>query len=349
VSEVRPARVAGATIAPGTRERLELPTVRLATGSQLSLPLEVLHGTRPGPRLWLSAAVHGDEVNGIEIIRQVLGELSPGRMAGTLVAAPIVNVQGFMSESRYLPDRRDLNRSFPGSARGSMASQLARLFMREVVEGSTHGIDLHSGTDARTNHPQVRADLTDPDTLELARAFHAPILIHAAVRDGSLRAAATARGTKVLVYEGGEAHRFNTDAIETGAAGVLRVMKALGMRRTAPDAPPEPPLRSRNTAWVRAGRSGLVRILVTPGQTVEKGQRIGVIKDAFGDRILQVKASRAGMVIGLTRQPNVNRGDALVHIASLEKTPPMENDSPTDGPPVSPPDPGASPGSAPPG
>lgn len=343
MSEVEPVRVAGAVIAPGTRERLELPTVRLATGSQLTLPLEVLHGARPGPRLWLSAAVHGDEVNGVEIIRQVLGELSPGRMAGTLVAAPIVNVQGFMAESRYLPDRRDLNRSFPGSARGSMASQLARLFMREVVEGSTHGIDLHSGSDARTNHPQVRADLTDPDTLQLARAFHAPILIHAAVRDGSLRAAATARGAKVLVYEGGEAHRFNSEAIEAGAAGVLRVMRALGMRRTAPEAPSAPALRSRSTAWVRAGRSGLVRVLVAPGQVVEKGQRIGVIKDAFGDRVLQVKASRAGMVIGLTRQPNVNRGDALVHIASLEKG------EEADDLPVSPPDPEASPGSDPPG
>ncbi len=322
MTEVEPVEVAGAAIAPGSRQRLRVPTLRLATGSQLTLPLEVLHGSRPGPRLWLSAAVHGDEVNGIEIVRQVLGELSPSRMAGTLVAAPIVNVQGFMTESRYLPDRRDLNRSFPGSARGSMASQLARLFMREVVEEATHGIDLHSGSDARTNLPQIRADLTDPDTLALARAFHPPVLIHAGVRDGSLRAAATARGARVLVYEGGEAHRFNTDAIEVGVAGVLRVMHMLGMRRTAPDPPSAPPARSRSTAWVRAGRTGLVRIRVEAGDRVEKGEPIGVIKDAFGDRALQVKASRAGMVIGLTRQPNVNRGDALVHIASLEEASP---------------------------
>jgi uncharacterized protein len=314
-----PLSVAGEAVEAGQRRRIRIPAASLATGASLDLPVEILHGLRPGPRLWLSAAVHGDELNGIEIIRQVLAETSPRRLTGSILAVPIVNVLGFIHESRYLPDRRDLNRSFPGSARGSMAARLAHLLMTEVVEGCTHGIDLHTGSDARTNLPQVRADLEDPETGELARAFGAPIQIHAALRDGSLRAAATAKGARVLVYEGGEASRFDRSAIEVGTAGVLRVMKALGMRSSAPEPPPTGPLVSRSTTWVRAGRSGLARLFVEPGDRVERGQRIGVIKDAFGERILRVRAPRTGIVVGLTRRPNVNRGDALVHVAEIEE------------------------------
>lgn len=310
--------VAGERIAPGERRRVELPAARLATGSPMLVPVEVVHGMRPGPRLWLSAAIHGDELNGIEIIRQVLAETSARRLGGTLIAVPIVNVFGFITESRYLPDRRDLNRSFPGSARGSLAARLAHLCMSEVVEGCDYGIDLHTGSDDRTNLPQVRADLDDPRTRELALAFGAPLAVHAGLRDGSLRAAATSRGARVLVYEGGEARRFNRNAIEAGAIGVLRVLKALGMRNASPSPPEHPTLESRSTTWVRAGRSGLARLEVEPGDRVEKGQPLGVIKDAFGDRILRVKANRTGLVIGLTRHPNVNRGDALVHLAELD-------------------------------
>ncbi len=313
-----PIRVAGHTLEPGTRRRIELPAARLATGSPLGLPVEVVHGLRPGPRVWLTAAIHGDELNGIEIVRQVLNETTPKRLAGTLVAVPIVNVFGFITESRYLPDRRDLNRSFPGSARGSLASQLAHLLMKEVVDGSDFGIDLHTGSADRTNLPQIRADLDDPETRRLALAFGAPIAIHAALRDGSLRAAANAKGARVLVFEGGESRRFNREAIEAGTAGVLRVLREAGLRSTAPPPPGIPPLESRDTAWIRAGRSGLVRLDVEPGDRVTKGRRLGVIKDAFGERILQVKASRDGVVIGMTRHPNVNRGDALVHVAEIE-------------------------------
>jgi uncharacterized protein len=300
----------------GARIRLELPAARLATGSPLGLPVEVVHGLRPGPRVWLAAAIHGDELNGVEIIRQVLGECSPRRLAGTLVAVPIVNVFGFITESRYLPDRRDLNRSFPGSARGSLAARIAHLFMKEVVEGSQVGIDLHTGSADRTNLPQIRADLSDGETRELARAFGAPIVIHSGLRDGSLRAAAGARGARVLVYEGGEPRRFNRSAIDAGVAGTLRVLAALGMRRNA-SSPPGPILESRKTVWIRAGRSGLFRSEVEPGDRVEKGQRVGLIKDAFGDQALRVKARTAGVVIGLSLQPHVNRGDALMHVAEL--------------------------------
>lgn len=314
-----PVIVGGVPVPRGGRSRVELPAGRLATGADVSIPVEVVHGREPGPRIWLSAAIHGDELNGIEIIRQVLAECPPRRLSGVIVAAPIVNVFGFITQSRYLPDRRDLNRSFPGSGRGSQAARIAHLFMREVVEGSDLGIDLHTGADDRTNLPQLRGDLDDERTRELARAFAPPLIMHASTRDGSLRAAATRRGARVLVYEGGEAGRFNRSAIEAGTRGVLRVLEAMGMRRGAPPADRRP-LESRGSAWVRAGRSGLVRLDVEPGDRIEKGQRLGVIRDAFGDRVLRVRARAAGIVIGLTRQPHANRGDALVHVAELEDT-----------------------------
>jgi uncharacterized protein len=326
--------IGGVEVPPGEKRRIQLPAGRLATGAEVSIPVEVIHGARPGPRVWLSAAIHGDELNGVEIIRQVLAEAPPRRISGVLLAAPIVNVFGFIAQSRYMPDRRDLNRSFPGSSRGSLASRLADLFMREVVRGCQVGIDLHTGSDDRTNLPQVRGDLSDPETRRLAMAFGAPLAMHSNLRDGSLRAAATREGARVLVFEGGEAGRFNRTAIDTGTKGVLQVLEALGMRNRpggtgkgssevvgadgqSGNHRPRTVISS-GSSWVRAGRSGLVRLDVEPGDRVEKGARIGVIKDAFGDRILRVRARTEGVVIGLTRQPHVNRGDALVHIAEVE-------------------------------
>ena len=311
--------VGGVAVSPGERRRIQLPAGRLATGAEISIPVEVVRGRRPGPKIWLSAAIHGDELNGIEIIRQVLAECPPRRLAGTLLAVPIVNVFGFITQSRYLPDRRDLNRSFPGSLRGSLAARLAHLFMNEIVEGCSAGIDLHTGSDDRTNLPQIRGNFADPETRRLAMAFAPPIILQSTTRDGSLRAAATAAGAHVLVFEGGEAGRFNRSAIDQGTRGVLRVMEALEMRKpNSGSSPPSAPLESKRSQWIRAGRSGLVRLDVEPGDRVEKGGRIGVIKDAFGDRILRVRTRTPGIVIGLTRQPHVNRGDALVHVAEVE-------------------------------
>ncbi len=312
----RPLKLGGASVPPGERRRIELPAASFAIGSPLTIPVEALHGVRPGPRIWLTAAIHGDELNGVEIIRQVLATTTPTRLAGTLIAVPVVNGYGFITQSRYLPDRRDLNRSFPGSARGSLAARVARLLMREVVEGSDFGIDLHTGSGDRTNLPQIRANLEDPETVRLARAFGAGINIHSTVRDGSLRAAATSVGNRVLVYEGGEARRFNRVAVEAGTRGVLRVLAALGMRGSAAGATAAPP-ESRSTSWIRAGRSGLVRLEVNPGDRVERGATLGVISDAYGERILRVRARVSGIVIGASRQPMVNRGDALVHIAEI--------------------------------
>jgi predicted deacylase len=307
--------VGGVSVPPGKRHALEIPVARLPTDTSLSLPVAVVHGSRPGPRVWLSAAIHGDELNGVEIVRRVLGALRPRQLRGTVIAVPIVNVFGFVNESRYLPDRRDLNRSFPGSPRGSLAGRLAHIFLTEVAGRCEYGIDFHTGSDHRTNLPQLRVDLTDPETERVARAFAAPVTVHAQYRDGSLREACSERGIHALVFEGGEAHRFNEAAIQAGVDGALRVLAALGMRDPNGTPVAEPTIVVHSTKWERARRSGIARIDVYPGERVERGDTIGVIADALGESRIRVRASITGIVLGYTRNPIVSQGDALVHIA----------------------------------
>lgn len=311
--------IADQPIAPGERRRLEIPVARLVTETWLSLPVEVVNGARPGPTIWLSAAVHGDELNGVEIIRQVLDHLSPADLRGCLIAVPIVNVFGFVEQSRYLPDRRDLNRSFPGSPRGSLAARLAHLFMTEIVSRCRYGIDLHTAATGRINLPQIRANLADAETRRCAEAFAAPVIIHSETRDGSLRQAATQHGIHVLLYEAGEPLRFDEGAIATGVRGVLRVLAALKMtRRSASRPPARPPVVCHATRWVRAPHGGILRLDVELGQRVEKRQRLGAIADAFGDDRSYVMAPCEGLIIGLTVNPLVHQGDAVAHLARTD-------------------------------
>jgi len=305
------------TVAAGRSVRLELPIAHLMSGTPVALPLVVIHGRGEGPTIWLSGAIHGDEIAGVEIIRQVLGDLNPRTMSGTLIAVPVVNVHGFNTGSRYLPDRRDLNRSFPGSARGSLASRIAHLLMTEVVNRCSVGIDLHTGSDERTNLPQIRADLDDPEVSTLAQVFGAPIAIHSRVRDGSLRQAGSESGATVLLYEGGEASRFDRNAIRVGRHGVLRVLAHLGMTDKLPPAPPAATRFSRRTAWSRATKSGILHLEADLGSRVEVGQPIASIVDPFGKRLGTVKARLGGIVIGQTQRPLVNQGDAIAHIAEI--------------------------------
>lgn len=307
----------GRSVAPGERARLELPAARLPTGNLLGLPVEVIRGRRPGPRIWLSGAVHGDEVGGVEIIRRVTSRLDPERLAGAVVAIPIVNVFGFITESRYLPDRRDLNRSFPGSKSGSLAARLAHIFMEQVVAPCGYGIDFHSGSDDRMNLPQIRARLEDEEVLACARAFGAPITVDAPLRDRSLRKAASERGVRVLLYEGGEARRFDDRAIEAGTEGTLRVLRHLGMWEAGGEPLPRTRI-SRKTRWIRAPRSGIFHLEVELGEDVEAGGRLGIVRDSFGDERAPVTCRSGGTVIGATRNPLVNRGDGLVHLATVE-------------------------------
>lgn len=309
--------VGGHEVRPGTADHFELPIGRLVTGTDMALPVRVVHGAEPGPTAWLNAAIHGDEVGGVEVITRVLAGLDPATVRGTLLAVPVVNVWGFVGGDRFLPDRRDLNRSFPGSPTGSLAAQIAHLFMTEVVDRCSVGIDLHTASDNRANLPQVRADLDDPETRRLAEAFGAPVMVQARNRAGTLRQAAGRRGATVLLYEGGEALRFDAAAISAGVDGVCRVLAAIGMV-DGPTAPGQPSVESRTTGWVRAGRSGILHLAVDLGDRLERRQVLGTIDDAFGNAVAAVRANRAGTVVGITRSPLVNRGDAVAHLAETD-------------------------------
>jgi predicted deacylase len=253
----------------------------------------------------------------VEIIRRVLAAVQDPLPRGSILAVPVVNVFGFIGQSRYLPDRRDLNRSFPGSAKGSLASRIAHLVMTEIVDRSTHALDLHTASQDRSNLPQLRGNLEDPETQRCAHAFGAPVMMHAGERTGSLRGAATKRGVTSLVFEGGEAYRFNPSVIEVGVRGVLNVMQELGMLTRKPRKRRAESILIRESSWVRARRGGLLRLSVEEGERVEAKQIIGTIADPFGDDPVHLRAPRHSLVIGMTRNPVVHGGDALVHLGSL--------------------------------
>ncbi|MDY7096307.1 MAG: succinylglutamate desuccinylase/aspartoacylase family protein [Acidobacteriota bacterium] len=314
-----PIRIGESTVAPGSFARLELPLARLFTGTWLKLPVAVIHGATPGPRVWLDAAIHGDELNGVEIINQVLDHLDPGTLRGAVLAVPVVNVFGFVQQDRYLPDRRDLNRSFPGSPRGSLASRLAHLFMTQVVNQCHYGIDLHTGSQHRTNLPQIRGNLENPEVRRLAEAFGAPLIYDAGSLRGSLRAAARKQKIPMVVYEAGEPMRFDDDSIAVGVRGVLRVLTELDLWPEGEHSKTvSPALETAKTRWIRASQSGIAYLDVKLGERVQKNQTLGHISDPLSPTRRLIRAPAAGMVIGFTNNPLVHQGDALLHLAMTE-------------------------------
>ena len=309
----------GRSVAPGTRETVNLEVSTLANAAPMTLPVHVLHGQDAGPTMFLSGVVHGDEIQGLEIIRRVLAHAGLKSLRGTLLAVPIVNGFGFLNHSRYMPDRRDLNRSFPGSDQGSLASLLADLFFREIVKRSNYGIDLHTAALHRTNLPQVRISPSDPDLLTLAEAFAPPVVLTSKLRDGSLRQSAEEERVKVLLYEGGEALRFDEVAIDAGVKGCLRVMRHLGMIDDAPKAPANSAIvHSSSSSWVRAPEGGILHSVRQVGDRVGLKEPIGIITDPIGSVTVPVFAEDDGIIIGRTNLPIVNRGDALFHVARIK-------------------------------
>jgi predicted deacylase len=306
------------TIKPGTRETVNLPLSLLSDHTPMTIPVHVVHGREKGPRLFLSAAIHGDELNGIEIIRRLLRSPRLSKLRGTLIAVPIVNVFGFIANSRYLPDRRDLNRSFPGSPNGSLTAQLAHLFMQEVVSCCTHGIDLHTGAIHRENLQQIRADLSDPEIVRLARAFSAPLILHSNLRDGSLRLAATDMHIPTILYEAGEALRFDEVSIRIGVRGIIRVMQALDMLGRSDSKSTQNSAMAKSSQWVRAPTGGIFRTVLRTGARIRKDDKLGIIADPFGKSETLVEAKVSGILIGKNILPVVNQGDALFHIAKVD-------------------------------
>lgn len=306
------------TVNPGERINVSLPVADLYTATSLNMPVKVISGRKAGPVLFISAAIHGDELNGVEIVRRLLKRKILRSIRGTLVAVPIVNVHGFLDQSRYLPDRRDLNRSFPGSSKGSIAARLAHLFAEQIVAKADFGIDLHTGAINRTNLPQIRVNLDDTKTLRIAKAFGAPVIVNSNIRDGSLRAYAAERQLPVLVYEAGEALRFDEVAIRGGIRGILNVMRQIGMLSATRRTKEITPVIAKSTSWVRAPESGIVGRKVRLGSSVVKGQEIAVISDPLGDYELTVSAPVDGIVIGRTNLPLAHEGDALFNLASFK-------------------------------
>ena len=316
----KPLIINGISIEPGTRSSIDLPTGRLYTHTPMTVPVHVVCGKRTGPRLFISAAIHGDEINGVEIIRRLLKMPALKRLRGTVIAIPIVNVHGIITHSRYLPDRRDLNRSFPGSEKGSLAARLANTFMKQIVEKSTHGIDLHTGALHRNNLPQIRANIDDEETEKLARAFNAPVILSSNLRDGSLRESAAEHGIPMLLYEAGEALRFDEVSIRAGVKGIVNVMRELEMLSASRSKSKKyiEPVVARSSSWIRASESGILRAMIPLGARVKKNTLLGVITDPFGESETKILSQFSGIVIGRTNLPLVNEGDALYHVARFE-------------------------------
>lgn len=328
-------------INPGKRMVVQIPMPGLYNASPMTMPVHVIHGKHPGPCVLVIAAVHGDEINGVEIIRRLLKLSALKHLHGTLVAVPVANVYGFINQSRYLMDRRDLNRTFPGSDKGSLTSRLANLISQELVSKATHIIDLHTGSLHRTNLPQIRITLEDPEIVQLARVFHAPVILNTRSPDGSLRQTAKNLGISTLLYEAGEALRFDEDSIRIGVQGIANVLRELKMIPTVTGKrkPKYIPAIAQASLWIRAPRSGIMHPTKGLGFMVNKGDVLGYVADPLGLEEVKVLATINGMIVGMNNLPMVHEGDALFHIASfddIEKKPALSSQNRAVGDPENP-------------
>ncbi len=306
-------------IKPGETRQLEIPVAKLYTDTDVFIPVHVIRSKKPGPIVFVSAAVHGDELNGVEIVRRLIQSKSLKVSGGSLILIPMVNVYGVLNQSRYMPDRRDLNRSFPGSKKGSLAGRVAHIFLEEIIKHCDYGIDLHTGAIHRSNLPQIRADLSDPITEELAMEFGASVVLNANLRDGSLRHTSIESGTRILLYEAGQALRFDELSIRVGVRGVLNVITKLGLVRRRRKQKVLEPYIANDSSWVRANSSGIVRDLKKLGDRVRKGDALAEIGGPFGEVIDTVVANKAGIIIGKQNIPLAQEGDAMYHIAFFEE------------------------------
>lgn len=297
----------------GERRVIDLNIARLPTYTTIDLPVLVYRAQEDGPVLLLTGGLHGDEINGIEIVRRMIERdiVMPER--GTVIAIPIVNIYGFIQNARGLPDGKDINRSFPGAKGGSLAKLLAHTLMNEIIPEVDYGIDFHTGGSTRANFPQIRCTFKSERGLELGKAFGAPVLMHSGLIARSFRSAAHKKGKEILVYETGESLRYDELGIEEGINGTQRLMKHLGMIKEAPQSNDTRIFNS--STWIRTKNAGLFITRAELGESFNKRQVLGSIKDPYGELNSRVHAPHNGMVIGLNNCPVVNKGDALIHYA----------------------------------
>jgi uncharacterized protein len=303
------------TIAPGQRAAVKIPVGRLPSGNLIYVHAEVYRSSVPGPCLLAVGGIHGDEANGIEIVRRAMAQgLFEPLACGSVIAIPILNVYGFINFSRAVPDGKDVNRSFPGNLNGSLASRIARTLTKKILPWADFAVDFHTGSGATYNYPQIRFTPGDAAAAELVRAFGAPVSLHKPAIPKSFRRAAARQGKPVIVFEGGESLRYDEHAIRYGLEGLQRLLHAKGMRTQAPPPLPEPLLHFDKTAWVRAPKAGMFLWEKCSGQAVQKGELLGEIHSPYGEWQQPVHAPHEGYIIGHNNAPVVSQGDALFHV-----------------------------------
>ncbi len=314
-----PSQWFGSTVQPQSRASFAASLSESYLGADVTIPVHVWRGRREGPTVCVTAAVHGDEINGAGAIRQIIKEPPFEIVAGTLVLVPVVNILGFERHTRYLPDRRDLNRSFPGSKTGSLASRIAASFFTQITKRCDFGIDLHTAAVRRTNFPNVRADMTDERVASFARAFGAGLIVSAKGPKGSLRNAACDAGCATLILEAGEVWKVEPGVVEYAVRGIVNCLKHLEMVEGKPE---EPPYRIEvdATKWIRATRGGFLEFHVAPGDTVEKDDPLATNTDLTGAELNIIKAPHNGIILGMTTIPSVAPGDPVFHLAFPRKS-----------------------------
>jgi len=287
---------------------------KLPSGTVIDLPVYIFRSKKKGPTVLLSGGLHGDEINGIEIVRRLIDSGHFENLKrGSVVAIPVMNIYGFLNFSRDVPDGKDVNRSFPGSTTGSLASRIAHFIGHNILKEIDFGIDFHTGGASRFNFPQIRYAPQDKKAKELATQFGAPVTLHSRLLDKSLRKQAFKMGKSILVYEGGESMRMDEEVVREGADGALRLLNAHHMIDKAPKANSET-VKCEKSIWIRAKRSGIYRGIITSGMTVAKGDILGYITDPFGEFSTPIKSPSNGLVICHNNMPVVNQGDALIHL-----------------------------------
>lgn len=307
-------QIGGEKIGRGEDRHLYLRIAKLPTHTNIDLPVRVIRGREPGPVLLLTGGLHGDEINGIEIVRRMLARkmLIPDK--GTVIAIPLMNIYGFIQNVRGVPDGKDINRSFPGSKTGSLAKLVAYTIMNEIIPKIDYGIDFHTGGASRSNYPQVRCVLNIEKNIELARAFAPPVILHSPLIENSFRKAAYKKKKHILVYETGESLRYDEYGIQIAIDGTLRVMNYLGMKNSTFESVVSSEIY-QSSVWARAPIAGLYTSKIKNGEEVKKRQVLGVITDPFGSDVDKIKSRYDGRVIGVNYNPIVHKGDAIMHIA----------------------------------
>jgi predicted deacylase len=315
--------ILGAEIHPGSYQRLSWSATQLFEGVPVSTPVLVVNGRLPGPTLCLTAAIHGDELNGIEMVRRVMHNLNPEKLSGAVLGVPIVNLQGFWRGSRYLPDRRDLNRYFPGNPTGSAASRIAHAFFTEVVAHCDALIDLHTGSFERANLPQLRADLRNPDVVTMTQGFGATVILHSEPVKGTLRFAATAADIPAVTLEAGGPAELELTEVKHGVKGIETLLNTLGMLKRIRLWGESEPVYYRSI-WVRANRGGILLADVTLGSTVRQGDLLGTITDPMNNASTKLYSPHSGRIIGMARNQVVMPGFAAFHVGIQTYEAPVE-------------------------